>query len=154
MFDLQLIALNIIAPFSLLLLYLVVLWLSKWTANKVTPYNINTEISEKHNRAVALSLSGYLIAVTIIFCSVLIGPSRGIVDDLRLVGIYAVIGIVLLNIARVVNDKLILYKFQNKKELVNDQNEGTGAVVAGSFIASGLIVAGAIHGEGSTILTF
>lgn len=148
MFDLQLIALNIIAPLSLLLLYLVVFWLSKWTANKVTPYNINTEISEKHNRAVALSLSGYLIAVTIIFCSVLIGPSRGIVDDLRLVGIYAVIGIVLLNIARVVNDKLILYKFHNKAELVDDQNEGTGAVIAGSFIASGLIVAGAVHGEG------
>ena len=148
MFDLQLIALNIIAPLSLLLLYLVVFWLSKWTANKVTPYNINTEISEKHNRAVALSLSGYLIAVTIIFCSVLIGPSRGIVDDLRLVGIYAVIGIVLLNIARVVNDKLILYKFHNKVELVDDQNEGTGAVIAGSFIASGLIVAGAVHGEG------
>ena len=149
----EIIATNIAAPVSLLLLYLVVFWLSKWVANKATPYNINTEISEKHNRAVALSLSGYLVAVTIIFCSVLVGPSKGIVKDLMQVGGYSVIGIVLLTIARIVNDKLILYKFQNKVELVDDKNEGAGAVVAGSFIASGLIVAGAVYGEGGGIGT-
>ena len=148
MIDLELTIPKIAAPLSLLLLYLVVFWVSKWAANRLTPYDINLEISEKHNRAVAISLSGYLIAVTVIFISALIGPSRGIVNDLIFVGSYAVLGIILLNISRLINDKLILHKFQNKTELVDDQNEGTGAVVAGSFIASGLVVAGAIHGEG------
>lgn len=153
MFDLELIIPKITAPLSLLLLYLVVFWVSKWVANKLTPYDINTEISEKHNRAIAISLSGYLIAVTVIFASALIGPSHGIVQDLILVGSYSIVGIILLNISRIINDKLILHKFQNESELVDDQNEGTGAVIAGSFIASGLIVAGAIHGEGGGIAT-
>ena len=90
------------------------------------------------------------------FASPCIAPattSQGIIKDLVLVGSYSLVGIVLLNISRVINDKLILYKFHNKSELVNDQNEGTGAVVAGSFIASGLVVAGAIHGEGGGLET-
>ncbi|MCG8487682.1 MAG: DUF350 domain-containing protein [Chromatiales bacterium] len=153
MLDLELLILKIAAPLSLLLLYLAVFWISKWAANKFTPYDINTEISEKHNKAISISLSGYLIAVSIIFASALVGPSQGIVQDLLLVGGYSVVGIILLNISRVINDKLILYKFQNRSELVDDQNEGTGAVVAGSFIASGLVVAGAVHGEGGGIDT-
>jgi uncharacterized membrane protein YjfL (UPF0719 family) len=153
MFDLELLIPKIVAPLSLLLLYLIVFWVSKWAANKFTPYDINKEISEKHNKAIAISLSGYFIAVTIIFVSVLVGPSHGIVQDLILVGGYSVVGIILLNVSRVINDKLILYKFKNKSELVDDQNEGTGAVVAGSFIASGLVVAGAVHGEGGGIVT-
>lgn len=153
MLDLELILPKIAAPLSLLLLYLIVFWVSKWAVNKFTPYDINAEISEKHNKAVAISLSGYLIAVTLIFSSALIGPSKGIINDLILVGGYSLAGIIMLNLSRVINDKLILYKFKNKSELVDDQNEGTGAVVAGSFIASGLVVAGAIHGEGGGIQT-
>ena len=153
MFDPELIVPKIAAPLSLMLLYLVVFWVSKWAANKCTAYDINTEISEKHNRAIAISLSGYLISVTMIFASALLGPSNGILQDLLVVGGYSALGIILLNISRLVNDKLILYKFDNKSELVDDQNEGTGAVVAGSFIASGLVVAGAIHGQGGGIHT-
>lgn len=148
MFDLQTIGPKILAPLSLMALYLVIFFMSKWVANKCTAYDIDAEVSEKHNRAVSIALSGYLIAVSVIFASALIGPSQGILTDLIKVGSYSLLGIVLLNISRVVNDKLILHQFSNRAELVDDQNEGTGAVVAGSFIASGLIIAGAIHGEG------
>ena len=152
MFELDSVS-RILAPISLMALYLIIFWISKGVANKLTPYDMNSEISEKHNKAVAISLSGYLIAVTIIFASALIGPSRGLVNDVILIASYSALGIVLLNLSRVINDKLILYKFQNKVELVDDQNEGTGAVVAGSFIASGLVIAGSIHGEGGGLET-
>ncbi len=59
----------------------------------------------------------------------------------------------LLNLARVINDKITLYKFCNVKEIIEDRNAGTGAVQCGAYIASGLIVAGAIHGEGGGIIT-
>ena len=59
----------------------------------------------------------------------------------------------LLYIAHLVNDKLILHNFKNIKELVDDKNVGTGAVQAGSYIASGLIIAGSIHGEGGGLIT-
>jgi len=53
----------------------------------------------------------------------------------------------LLNISAFVNDKLILYKFNNEKELVGDRNAGTGATMAGSYLATGLIVNAAVSGE-------
>lgn len=63
------------------------------------------------------------------------------------VAVYSLIAIVLLNISGFVNDKLILYKFDNEKELVDDQNSGTGATMAGSYLATGLIVNAAVSGE-------
>ncbi|MCD6506356.1 DUF350 domain-containing protein, partial [Candidatus Poribacteria bacterium] len=47
-----------------------------------------------------------------------------------------------------INDYLILYRFRNTKEIISDQNAGTGAVVAGGYIATGLIVRASIAGEG------
>jgi uncharacterized membrane protein YjfL (UPF0719 family) len=61
--------------------------------------------------------------------------------------LYSIVAIVLLNISAIVNDKLILYKFDNQKELVDDQNSGTGATMAGSYLATGLIVNAAVSGE-------
>jgi uncharacterized membrane protein YjfL (UPF0719 family) len=67
--------------------------------------------------------------------------------DLISVGVYSLIAIVLLNISALINDKLILYKFNNQNELVNDKNSGTGATMAGSYLATGLIVNAAVSGE-------
>ncbi|MCI5141718.1 MAG: DUF350 domain-containing protein [Candidatus Electrothrix sp. ATG1] len=43
----------------------------------------------------------------------------------------------------------ILYKFSTVKEIITDRNIGTGAVEAGAMIATALMIAGAINGEGS-----
>lgn len=66
---------------------------------------------------------------------------------ISVIAIYSIIAIVLLNISAVINDKLILYKFDNQTELVDDQNSGTAATMAGSYIATGLIVNAAVSGE-------
>jgi uncharacterized membrane protein YjfL (UPF0719 family) len=70
-----------------------------------------------------------------------------LVSAIRIVSMYAIIAIVLLNISALINDKLILYRFSNQKELVDDQNSGTGATMAGSYLATGLIVNAAVSGE-------
>ena len=67
MFDLDSSLPKILAPLSLVVLYLIIFWISKWAANKLTSYDINDEISDKHNKAVSIALSRYLIAVSIIF---------------------------------------------------------------------------------------
>ena len=153
MIDWDYASVKVVAALSLLLLYIVIFALAKWVANRLTAYDINDQISNKKNKAVAISLAGYLLAISIIFASALIGPSQGLVQDLISVASYTLIGIVLLNLSSVINDKLILHKFNNAKELIEDQNAGTAAVIAGSYIASGLMVAGAIHGEGGGIVT-
>ncbi len=138
---------------SLILLYLLVLLLSKMINDYFTPYKIDEELHEKDNVALATSMAGYLGATTIIFVGSLLGPSKGILNDLMVVGGYSFLGIFLLNLSRLINDRFILHSFSNVKEIIEDRNAGTGAVQFGSYFASGLIVAGSIHGEGGGIHT-
>jgi uncharacterized membrane protein YjfL (UPF0719 family) len=138
---------------SLILLYLFIMLLSKTINDAVTPYKVDDELTERDNTALATSICGYLGATTIIYIGAFLGPSEGILQDLLSVGGYSVFGIVLLNISRLINDRFILYRFSNVKEIIEDRNVGTGAVQFGSYIASGLIIAGAIHGDGGGIIT-
>jgi uncharacterized membrane protein YjfL (UPF0719 family) len=70
---------------------------------------------------------------------------------LLIVVAYSVVAIILLNISALINDKLILYRFNNQKELVDDRNSGTGATMAGSYLATGLIVNAAVSGEAAGV---
>jgi len=138
---------------SLILLYMLMILLSKIINDLITPYRIDEQLTHYDNVALSTSVCGYLTATTIIFAGALIGPSDSILMDLVTVGGYTLIGVLLLSVARYINDKLILYKFRNAKEIIEDRNAGTGAVQFGSYVASGLIIAGAIHGEGGGIAT-
>ncbi len=147
------IGLEILTGGSFILLYLFIILLSKLLNNVLTPYDVDDELTNKDNAALATSMCGYLGATTIIFIGALLGSTQGLILDLMTVGGYTLIGILLLNLSRIINDKLILYKFSNVKEIIEDRNAGTGAVQMGSYLASGMIVAGSIHGEGGGIIT-
>lgn len=137
----------------MVVLSLAVFVIAKWANDFLTPYGIDVQLVEHDNVALALSLSGYIAATMIIIIAALLGPTAGLQKDIIYVGGYSLLGVALLNLARVINDKLTLYKFCNVKEIIEDRNAGTGAVQCGAYIASGLIVAGAIHGEGGGIIT-
>ena len=136
---------------SLILLYIFILFASKMINDLLSPFKMGEELTQKDNVALSISMGGYLGATTIIFAGAFLGPSQGILQDLVAVGGYSIMGILLLNLSRIINDRLILYKFSNVKEIIEDRNAGTGAVQGGTYIASGLIVAGAIHGEGGGV---
>jgi len=138
---------------SLLLLYVMIFFIANVVYSKKVGYDVKDEVVQKDNLAAAISLAGYLLSISIIFIGCVLGPSKGLLQDLIVVIEYSATGIVLLYIAHLINDKIILHKFKNIKEIVEDKNIGTGVVQAGSYIASGLIVAGAIHGEGGGIIT-
>jgi uncharacterized membrane protein YjfL (UPF0719 family) len=138
---------------AFLVLALVVVTAAKLINDFFTPYLIDVQLAQHDNVALAVSFSGYLLGVVIVFLGALLGPSQGLANDLIHVGGWSLGGVVLLNISRLINDRLILFKFSNIKEIIDDQNAGTGAVQAGSYLASGFVVAGAIHGEGGGILT-
>ncbi len=138
------------------LLGIAILLLAKVIKDLVTPYRIGEELTEKDNPALGLSLTGYFAAVVIVY----LGASVG--DDLHIDGIstsqlikvvgvdalYALGGIAALLAGRIILDKLILFKFETKKEIIEDRNLGTGAVEFGGYVATGLIIAGALSGNG------
>lgn len=116
-------------------------------------YNLTKELVERDNPAMGVAMAGYYFGLVIAIGGAMVGESNGLKQDLLDVAIYGSSCIVLLNLSWLLADKLILRKFSITKELVDDQNIGTGAVVAGVCLASGLIIHGAVEGDGGNLLT-
>ncbi len=135
--------------------------LGKWVYDLLTPYKLNEQLVEVDNRAIAVSFTGYLLGLGIILEGVVAQESsslatgsvrRDLLLDVGDTVLWGSIGIVLLQLARWINDKVLLSSFSNTKELVEDQNVGTGAVEFGSFVGSALIIRVLLMGEGGGIL--
>lgn len=138
---------------------LVVLALAKLFRDLVTSYRIDEQVTKSNNLAVSLRLSGYFIGVILVFLGALYQPllvtsqegfgfNRDFGEDVLEVFLYSLVGIVVLNVVRILVNRLVLYKFDLEKEIVEDQNVGAGAVEFGSYIATGLLIAGSASGEG------
>ena len=138
---------------------LVVLALAKLFRDLVTPYRIDEQVTKSNNLAVSLRLSGYFIGVILVFLGALYQPllvtsqegfgfNRDFGEDVLEVFLYSLVGIVVLNVVRILVNRLVLYKFDLEKEIVEDQNVGAGAVEFGSYIATGLLIGGSASGEG------
>ncbi len=145
---------NYAVSLSYVVLGFIVLVVAKVAKDLFTPFKIDEELTSRDNPALGIAVAGYFAGVVIIFLGAIIGPDDPgeitSVAFLRSIGVdllYAIGGIVALNVGRGVVDKLVLYKFSTVKEIITDRNIGTGAVECGCFIATALIVAGAIHGE-------
>lgn len=119
-------------------------------------FNLRQELFEHDNFAVALAMTGYYLGLVLAVTGMFTGPSAGLVDDLIDLGVYGLLAIVLLNVSVVINDKVILRGFSNEKEILVDQNAGTGVIEGANSVAVGLIIAGALSGTGSlwTALAF
>jgi len=116
-------------------------------------YRLNHELVENDNFALGLTMAGYYLGLIIAIGGCIVGPSQGIIEDLIDIIFYGLISVVLLNLSILINDKFILYGFNNTKELIEDHNCGTGAVECATYIATGMIIFGAISGEGGDLLT-
>ncbi|MEM7550194.1 MAG: DUF350 domain-containing protein [Bacteroidota bacterium] len=133
---------------------LAMLGVAKLIRDVVTPYKLDDELTGKDNPALGLAMSGYFLGVMIVFLGAALGPEPATRPSVRELGFelltvcgYTLGGVVLLNIGNVLLDRCILSSFKIHKEIVDDRNAGTGAVVFGSYIATAMVVAGAIYGE-------
>ena len=140
----------------------VILVLAKIVQDIVTPYRINDQLRTRDNIALAVSITGYYFGIVIVFLGALYQPfvgtpgtsgghlgfTTGYWQDVLKVLLYSLAGIVVLNVARIVVDRLVLYRFSTEKEIITDQNAGAGAVEFGVYVAVGLVIAGSISGEG------
>jgi uncharacterized membrane protein YjfL (UPF0719 family) len=111
-------------------------------------FNVSHELVEKDNFAFSVAYVGYFIGLLMAIGSAVLGESEGLQTDLINIGIYGGLAILLLNLSIIINDKLILRKFSVNKEIIEDHNTGSGVVEGAMSVATGLIILGAIHGEG------
>lgn len=136
----------------------IVLAIARVAQDFITPYKLQEHLNQKDNIALAVSISGYYLGVIIVFLGGLYQPFQVVVDnnlgftteywqDVGLVFVYSVIGILVLNVARIIVDKLVLHDFSTEDEIIRDHNAGTGAVECAVYLAVGLVIAGAVSGE-------
>lgn len=138
--DLMLSGIYLVASFILF-------WIGKLVYDLTTPsYQVREELVEKDNTALAVALVGYYFGLVLAIGGVMSGESKGLVEDLADIAIYGPLAIVLLNVSRFLNDRLVLRKFHVRDELIRDQNTGTGAVVFATYVATGLVINGAMTG--------
>ncbi len=116
-------------------------------------YRLNEELVKKDNFALAIAMIGYYMGLILSIGGVIAGPSAGLVEDIIDILIYGPLSIILMNISAVINDKFILYKFNNVKELIEDQNVGTGVIECAVYLATGMIIFGSISGEDGSVIT-
>ena len=138
-----------------------VLILAKLVQDIITSYGIDEELTEKSNVAAAVSITGYYFGVIVVFLGALYQPETVVQDvpwldrfdddfgwNILEVFVYSIAGIVVLNLARIVVDRLILFKFDTEKEIIEDQNAGSGAAEFGVYVAVGLVIAASTAGAG------
>jgi len=116
-------------------------------------YSIQSELVDNDNAAFALVICGYYLGLTFSIGGIIAGPSAGIENDLIDMLVYGPLAIILLNLSALINDRFILNEFNIKKEILQDQNCGTGVVEFAIFIATGLNIFGALYGLGGSIVT-
>ncbi len=132
----------------------ILFWLGKLIKDlTTTSYSVREELVEKDNVALGVAMAGYYFGLILAIGGTLSGPSQGLENDLIDIGIYGLLAIILLNLSRLVNDGLILHGFKIRDELIDDQNAGTGVVIAATYIATGLVIFGAVSGEIGGIVT-
>ncbi|OQY00490.1 MAG: hypothetical protein B6I26_07940 [Desulfobacteraceae bacterium 4572_130] len=147
-------AYNIILFFLNFIGFFAMFFLGKKVFSFITrDYNLNYELVENDNPAVALGVTGYYIALVLVIGGSIVGPSNGIILDLINLCVYSILGIILINLSIFICDIFILYKFKVTDELIQDRNQGTGVVVFGSLLSSAIIIFASLSGEGGSILT-
>ncbi len=106
----------------------------------ITPFNVRDEI-KKGNPAAGLGLGGILIALGIILRSSIAGPSTDWSIDIANFGIYAVYGIVMLLVFRLVIDKILFPTTKLSLEITEDKNVAALLVAESAIIAVAVIIA-------------
>lgn len=110
--------------------------------------NVASELVEKDNLAFSFTIVGYYVGVLLAIGAAFYGPSDGLVNDLLDLVIYGFLSFILLALSAKLNDVIILRSFNLRKEIIDDQNAGTGVIQGANYIATGLIIFSAVSGEG------
>ena len=107
--------------------------------------NTTVELSRKDNFAFGIAFGGGALALALIVAAAVGGePAASLVNEGMNVIAYALIGIVLLILGMLINDKVIFHRF-SLKEQIDQQNISAGIVQAANYLALGIIIQSTIR---------
>ncbi len=142
------------------ILGVVVLIVAKLAKDLLSPYGTDGEMTSKDNPAFGLAVSGYYVGVVAVYLgaarSVGLPLDMGTMGVARAVGIdfaWAAAGILALSASRWIMDRTLVASIRNSNEITDKRNTAAGAVESAVYIATGLVLAGAIRQPGGSIFT-
>ncbi len=143
-----------------LLLGIVVLVLANFAKQWLSPYHVETELTEKDNPAFGLALAGYYGAVVLIYLSISrsVVPAMDASDSIVLSGYgadlgYSIAGIVALAFSRWLMNRSLMGSMHCSDEIVRAHNIAAGAVECGVYLACGVVVGSVLRNPGGNIVT-
>ncbi len=131
---------------------LIGLYLAKLLFHVTSPFDFNDELTEKDNPAFGVYLGGYLFGAAIALTGAMYHAGESLLVDMQNATFGIIVTIIFMRLSIFVNHKVILSKFSVVKEVSKDRNSGTGFVVAGSAIATGLMLNGMLSGTSASWL--
>ena len=132
---------------------IVLLFIMKKVFDILTPYSVDVQLTEKDNPALGVLLMSYLAGGLAVLCGTFAGETTGVptwqlfVNEIVPTIITGLLGMILLFIAGIINDKIILRRFSNQKEIIENHNTAVALVMGASYIGSGIIIAGGVYGS-------
>jgi uncharacterized membrane protein YjfL (UPF0719 family) len=144
-------------PLVFLAIGLAFMFAVKVIRDLMTPFNDNHEIEERGNLAVAVRRFGLFFGLGLGLVGAYFGISSedqalGLLAEIQSFAIDGAIASVMLIGVAFFSDLIILHGVNNNDE-VQGGNIAVGLVEAGSYLATGLILAGAFSGDGGGILS-
>ncbi|HAA04032.1 MAG TPA: hypothetical protein DCE18_11725 [Syntrophobacteraceae bacterium] len=115
------------------------------------PFGFDSELTSRDNPAFGIYFAGYIVGLAVALAGTLSGLGGDVLEDFTTMTINGLLAIVLMRLSATVNDRLILTRFDDKKEIIEDRNAGTSFVYVGSFMATGLMINGVLTGESESL---
>lgn len=131
---------------------LILLFLAKVFYQKTSNFPFARTLVQEDNPAFGVCFGGYLVGVALALSATFPADRTSFGDGLFGMTYCGILAIVLMRLSLWVNAKLVLDRLNVQEELVHDRNVGAGLAVAGSSLASGLMLAGALTGESVSVV--
>lgn len=110
--------------------------------------DVDAEMVDKDNLAFAVTHVGYFVGLLLAICGAMAGfQHESLVQDLMITFGFGLGAIVLLNMAIIINDRVIFGGLELKKSIVEKENVAVGIVEAGNSMANGLLIYGVLTVE-------
>jgi uncharacterized membrane protein YjfL (UPF0719 family) len=111
-------------------------------------FSVKNELYLADNPAAGFAATGFTLAIAAVIVGAFAGPLRSSVTEVMTNVGYALLGIVLVIGSRFVNSAILFHSFDAVKQKTAARNASVGVVRGASYLATGLVAAGALLGDG------
>lgn len=105
--------------------------------------NINEELTKKDNLAFYIGYIGYYVAILMIIGGVMLSEGSGTFwEELAYTAAYGVAGMLVLNLASIVMDKVAHPKISLANEMIEKESVAAGILKGANYLITGIIIGG------------